>query len=75
MADVVIHPKPNGSYHVKGPFTLVLGDGTELRIEDQAWLCRCGQSGTKPFCDGTHKTAGFCCADADMRPHVEARRG
>lgn len=22
-------------------------------------LCRCGETKTRPFCDGTHKTSGF----------------
>lgn len=72
MADeTIIVPKENGPYHVKGSFKVVLSDGTELDVEDQAWLCRCGDSGTKPFCDGTHSKAGFVCDNAEMRPGSE----
>lgn len=72
MADeTIIVPKENGPYHVKGSFKVVLSDGTELDVEDQAWLCRCGDSGTKPFCDGTHSKSGFVCDNAEMRPSSE----
>jgi CDGSH-type Zn-finger protein len=33
--------------------------GKEYPIEDEYHLCRCGQSANKPFCDGSHKRAGF----------------
>ena len=30
-----------------------------LETKDRYALCRCGQSGNKPFCDGTHARIGF----------------
>lgn len=29
-------------------------------------LCRCGHSETKPYCDGTHRRAGFLAAAAEV---------
>ena len=28
------------------------------------WWCSCGLSKKQPFCDGSHKNAGFSCAKA-----------
>jgi CDGSH-type Zn-finger protein len=33
--------------------------GEEFPVEETYRLCRCGRSSTKPFCDGSHKAAGF----------------
>lgn len=41
-------------------------DGSELEAKPVRGLCRCGQSKNKPFCDGSHKEAGFESAHADV---------
>lgn len=60
MSDVIITPKNNGPYYIKGTFKIVTEGGREIAFDgNEAWLCRCGQSANKPFCDGSHKKAGF----------------
>ena len=37
----------------------IMPDGTKTHPKDKLFLCRCGASKNKPFCDGSHKEAGF----------------
>lgn len=60
MAEVRIKPLKNGPLEVSGRVDLVDSQGNATSGgEDPIYLCRCGQSGNKPFCDGSHKKAGF----------------
>lgn len=56
-----INPSVNGPYDLDGQATVVSASGTgqELRAVGQDSLCRCGNSGNKPFCDGSHRGVGF----------------
>ena len=65
--------RPRGPYLVRGGIPLVRksqvmsehGEPLTWKKEDDLTpgetylLCRCGQSSTKPFCDGSHTIAGF----------------
>ena len=59
MAEVNITPSGNGPYLISGPATLTAPDGRVIEHPDPMALCRCGRSGNKPFCDGTHLTWDF----------------
>lgn len=49
----------NGPFQVSGPLEITTGTGHRIGRSRKAFLCRCGQSGNKPYCDGSHKAAGF----------------
>ena len=57
--DATIVPSANGPYLVSGLVRLTTPDGRVIEHEPTMALCRCGQSGNKPFCDGTHATIDF----------------
>jgi CDGSH-type Zn-finger protein/uncharacterized Fe-S cluster protein YjdI len=56
---LTVRRAPNGPLLVNGSFTIVTGAGRVAWQGTKAALCRCGASKTKPFCDGSHKPAGF----------------
>jgi CDGSH-type Zn-finger protein len=49
----------NGPLLVKGNVELVAASGRVAWRGTNTALCRCGASGNKPFCDGSHRGAGF----------------
>jgi CDGSH-type Zn-finger protein len=69
-----ITPYRDGPLIVRGDFRLVDQDGAEIDPGRRTVaLCRCGKSGIKPFCDGTHKRSGFSAPSTPSRPRPAAR--
>jgi CDGSH-type Zn-finger protein len=57
---VTITPYRDGPYLVRGEFRIVDQEGNEIPLARRTIaLCRCGKSRMRPFCDGTHRLAGF----------------
>lgn len=52
-------PTLNGSLKVEGAMALYNASGELAFRDNEAYLCRCGASQNKPFCDGSHARAGF----------------
>lgn len=76
----------NGPYAVSGSLPLMKStitagpdgdpaewvEGEPLPTQPRYALCRCGRSGTKPFCDGSHVDAGFDGTETATRePYLE----
>ena len=54
-----VQPLANGPLMVTGNLEIVSGTGRTLDKVTKTFLCRCGESKNKPYCDGSHKAAGF----------------
>jgi CDGSH-type Zn-finger protein len=59
-AAVVVTLCPDGPCWCGGDVRIEDADGNPVpRRRATVALCRCGLSAAKPFCDGSHKPAGF----------------
>ncbi|SRR5579885_658332 len=54
-----VKPIKDGPLCVKGALEVCSASGRTINRDTEFFFCRCGHSNDKPFCDGSHKMAGF----------------
>lgn len=61
MPETTITVRDNGNLRISGSFEIVDAAGNVFPVEPgrPVFLCRCGHSESKPFCDGSHTRVGF----------------
>jgi len=64
-AETTVEASADGPLLVRGDVRIVDREGTLIRADTRLALCRCGASGNKPFCDGSHRRVGFRTAPHD----------
>jgi 3-phenylpropionate/trans-cinnamate dioxygenase ferredoxin subunit len=56
--NTVIQILKDGPVEIKGEFVFKDSSGNITKEHKELYICRCGGSANKPFCDGTHKKKG-----------------
>jgi CDGSH-type Zn-finger protein/uncharacterized Fe-S cluster protein YjdI len=56
---LAVDPQADGPLKVRGNLEITSGTGRVVARVTSTYLCRCGGSAKKPFCDGTHTRIGF----------------
>jgi CDGSH-type Zn-finger protein/uncharacterized Fe-S cluster protein YjdI len=56
---LAIEPQKNGPLKATGNLEIVSGTGRTVNRVTETWLCRCGHSADKPYCDGSHRKVNF----------------
>jgi uncharacterized Fe-S cluster protein YjdI len=58
-SETIAEVMQDGPLIVYGNITVKSPDGTTTHKTNTTAFCRCGNSGNKPYCDGTHTKIGF----------------
>ena len=66
----IITPFKNGPLHITGTLELKDNEDKLLEKNEELYLCRCGKSNNKPYCDGTHKKTGYQEKGIFIKPPV-----
>ncbi len=57
--ETIFKVNAGGPLEVKGRFEIKIPGKANLELTDTIYLCRCGGSANKPYCDGSHRRNGF----------------
>ena len=49
----------DGPIVIEGPIKIAISKSNTVVEPSKCFLCRCGASNKKPYCDGTHKKINF----------------
>ena len=56
---VKVNVLKNGPLMIESDCLIAYADGNTTKKDTKVFLCRCGASANKPYCDGAHKKIGF----------------
>lgn len=56
---LTISPGKDGPLAVQGNLELIAASGRRIKTTKKVFMCRCGASKNKPYCDGSHKKIDF----------------
>jgi uncharacterized Fe-S cluster protein YjdI len=59
ITETIIELLPNGPIMISGNHCIINMEGERKNLTENSFLCRCGASSNKPFCDGSHSQNGF----------------
>ena len=69
-----VRPQVDGPLMISGDIVLVGADDESVHYAgSKLFLCRCGRSGNKPYCDSSHRRAGFSDGAAIAADYVIKR--
>ena len=69
----VIKVTENGPYVLEGEVEVLDAVGEDVSKDGKAFLCRCGHSRNKPFCDGSHNKIDFDGSETADRGSIADR--
>lgn len=74
MPETTVTVRDNGNLRISGSFRIVDAAGNVYPVESDrpVFLCRCGHSANKPFCDGSHSRVGFQSVARAPQPDANA---